>query len=183
MKKKLFILSGVLAMTVLLTFACKKKKDETIAPQYKADTGTGGNPDPNNITTTGTTTFAPVPTENSSFYVGGAGWSNPSCITTNSLYLKANNGATEVTVTFAFPPSVGTTTYQVASNVGAQTCVFTVLNAPGQPADIMWYGRSGAIQVVSTGTTVNASIIGSIRCEQSNFKFPAVTATGVLGCN
>ncbi|MBK9283968.1 MAG: hypothetical protein IPM51_06560 [Sphingobacteriaceae bacterium] len=183
MKKGIFILSSLLALTLLFTYACKKKKDEAIKPEYKADTGTGGNPDPNNVTTTGTTTFNPIPTENSSFYAGGAGWSNPSCITTSSLYLKANNGSTEVTVTFAFPPSIGTNTYLVASNVGAQSCVFTVLNAPGQPENIMWYGRSGSLQVTNTGTTVSASIIGSVRCEQSNFKFPSVTVAGILGCN
>ena len=92
MKKNLFILAGVVVVATSVLFACKKKQDDTIRPTYKDEAGTASNPNPNNVTVTGTNTTVAPPTENSSFYVGGGGWSNPSCITTNSLYLKANNG-------------------------------------------------------------------------------------------
>jgi hypothetical protein len=183
MKKNIFILAGVVVIAASVLFACKKKQDDTIKPTYKDEAGTASNPNPNNVTVTGTNTTTPPPTENSSFNVGGGGWSNPSCITTSSLYLKANDGTTEVTVTFAIPPSIGQSTYQVATNPGANTCVFTVHNAPNQPKDVMWYGRSGVLTVNTTTSSVNAQITTAIRCEQSTFKFPSVTVTGVLGCN
>jgi hypothetical protein len=184
MKKTAYILASTLLIVSLAFVACKKKKDSgATGPCYKSDCGTGSNPDPNNVTTTGNQTFAPVPTENSALVVGGGGWSNPSCATTNSVYLKANNGSTEVTLVFWQPPPIGTSNWLVASYPGSGTVVFTVLNAPSQPENIVWYGRSGTIQVTNTGTVVNASIQTPVRCEQSNFKFPSVTATGVLGCN
>lgn len=185
MKKSFFILTGAIAIASVVLFACKKKKDETIHPTYKEEaTGTASNPQPNNVTVTGTQTVANPATENSSINAGGGGWSNPSCITTNSLYLKGLNGDTEVTITFAQPPVVGQSTYNVASTPGLNACALTVLNAPNQPSGIMWYGRSGVITVNSSTSAVSAAITGTgVMCVQSTFNFPQVYVSGVIGCN
>lgn len=184
MKKNILILTGIVVVASMILFACKKKEDETIKPTYKEEGGTGSNPQPNNVTVTGTTTVTNPATENTSIVVGGAGWSNPSCITTNSVYLKGINGETEVTISFAAPPPVGSSTYNIASTPGLNACVLTVYNAPNQPTGIMWYGRSGVISVNSSTSAVNAVITGTgVMCVQNTFNFPQVNVTGAVGCN
>lgn len=186
MKKNVFIMTGVVAMATLVLFACKKKVDDaTIHPTYKEEaSGTASNPNPNNVTVTGTTTTNNPATENTSIVMGGGGWSNPSCISTNSLYLKGINGDTEVTLTFASPPMVGSYTYNVASTPGVNAVAMSVVNAPDQPSGVIWYGRSGVVTVNSSTSAVNAVITGTgVMCVQSTFNFPQVTLYGSLGCN
>jgi hypothetical protein len=183
MKKHIFTVTVVAAVASLIFFACKKKKDDTITPTYKSEgTGTGSNPNPNNVTVTGTTNTNTPATNNSNLNVGGAGWSNPSCITTNSLYVKGINGSTEVTLQFANPPAVGTQTYFIASSPGVNSCALTVTGEPNQPAGTVWYGYEGTVSVLTTTNSVGVSIMGSIKCRQSSFNFPIVTVTGNLGC-
>ncbi len=135
----------------------------------------------NNMTVTGSATITNPATQNSSLLVGGAGWSNPSCASTNSLVLKAINGNIDVTINFLFPPTTGT--YAIApNNPGPQACTMTVLNAPNQPAGIMWYGKTGQVVVNVTATSINATFNG-VLCTQQNFNFPTVGVSGNISCN
>ncbi|MBA3682078.1 MAG: hypothetical protein H0W73_13105 [Bacteroidetes bacterium] len=182
MKKQFLIISGFAVLTASLIFSCaKKKEDNRISPTYKEDaTGTGGNPNVGNQTVTGTATLTNPATTNSSLLVGGAGWSNPTCSSTNSITLKGINGGVDVTLSFLFPPTSGT--YAIASNPGPQSCAMTVVNAPNQPSGIVWYGKTGQVVVNTTTTAINASFSG-ILCTQQNFNFPTVGVSGNLGCN
>jgi hypothetical protein len=183
--KNYFSITAILAFTLILFFvACTKKNSDAnaITPTYREDaTGTGGNPNKNEVTvTTGTSTNTNPASANSSIQTGGLGWSNPSCISTTSLSLKAQNGGADVTVSFATPPTVGT--YQVSQNVGAGYCTVVVNNAPNQPAGIVWYGKTGSLSVSTTSTGINATL-NSVVCVQQNFNFPTVTVNGNIGCN
>ncbi|MDO9001269.1 MAG: hypothetical protein Q7W45_16005 [Bacteroidota bacterium] len=182
MKKQFLIISGLAIISASIIFSCKKKGDDNrITPTYKEDaTGTGGNPNVGNQTVTGTATITNPATQNSSLLVGGAGWSNPTCISTNSITLKGLNGSIEVTLSFLFPPTSGT--YAIAASPNAQACSMTVLNAPNQPAGLVWYGKTGQVVVNTTTTAINASFTG-VQCTQQNFNFPAVGVSGNLGCN
>jgi len=197
MKKHIFSITAVMAVASLVFFACKKKQDDTIYPTYKEEaTGTASNPNPNNVTVTGTTTATDPATQNSSIMAGGAGWSNPSCASTNSLYIKGINGATEITVNFAAPPAVGPSTYQIGSTPGLGSCALTVIGAPDQPTGTVWYGYKGSLSVLTntylvTGgggtvvaTNITANVLGDgVSCHQSTFNFPIVTVRGSIGCN
>lgn len=182
--KKYFIALTGLALTVTLVFvACTKKKDNgAITPTYKEEAnGTGGNPTKNDVTVTGTSTTNTNPASaNSSIQTGGSGWSNPSCSTTNSLSIKANNGSVDVTVNFSSPPTVGV--YQVSQSVGAGYCTVIVNNAPSQPAGVVWYGKTGTVAVSSSTSGINATL-NNVQCVQQTFNFPAVTVNGNIGCN
>jgi hypothetical protein len=185
MKKHIFTITGAAVIASLVLLACKKKENDTIKPDYKQDaTGTASNPQPNNVTVTGTSTVSNPATDNSSLFVGNQGWSNLSCISTNTLYLKSDNGETTVTLNFAVPPAVGTSTYNVASQAGLNTVSIMITKAPNQPSGAVWYGRSGVVSVQTTTSSVNAAITGTgVSCVQSTFNFPQVTLTGVFGCN
>lgn len=175
---------------------CKKKhsetKEETVvvsststqttSPTYtQSSTGTG-NPNLNggNQTTTGTATITNPATQNSSLLVGGSGWSNATCISTSSITLKNINGATDVTLNFLSPPTSGT--YVIAANPASQACALTVVNAPNQPAGVVWYGKTGEVVINTTATSIDASFSG-ILCTQQNFNFPTVGVSGTMGCN
>jgi len=182
MKKQFLIISGLAVITASLIFSCAKKKDDNrITPTYKEEaTGTGGNPNVGNQTVTGTATLTNPATTNSSLLVGGAGWSNPTCISTNSITLKGINGNIEVTLNFLFPPSTGT--YAIASSPNAQACSMVITNAPNQPSGLVWYGKTGQVVVNTTTTAIQASFTG-VLCTQQNFNFPTVGVSGNLGCN
>jgi hypothetical protein len=185
MKKHIYILAGVIVLGAAVLLSCKKKQDDgSTKPDYKEVAGTGSNPQPNNVTVTGSVSTNTPPTQDSYFTVGTAGWSNLSCVTTNFLYLQASNGDTKVTLTFASPPPIGTSTYAIASVPGAGSVAFQIQNAPDQPANIVWIGRTGAISVNTSTSAVNAMITQNIMCYQSSgFNFPHVTVSGNLGCN
>ncbi|MBA2612115.1 MAG: hypothetical protein H0U95_09095 [Bacteroidetes bacterium] len=182
MKKQFLIISGFAIITASLIFSCAKKKaDNRIQPTYKEDaTGTGGNPNVGNQTVTGTATLTNPATQNSSLLVGGSGWSNPTCISTNSITLKGINGSIDVTLNFLFPPTTGT--YAIAASPNAGACSMIVNNAPNQPSGIVWYGKTGSVVVNTTSTSIQASFTG-ILCTQQNFNFPTVGVSGNLGCN
>jgi hypothetical protein len=178
MKNKLLILSFFLVLSGALLFSCQKKKpSEGITPTY----GTTGNPNPGYQTVTGTTTYTNPATENSSMYVGGIGWTNPTCGTTQSITLRAINDNIDVTLSFA--TSIKSGTYAVSTTpAGTSACALTIRNAPNQPAGIIWYGTSGAVIVNTTSTSINAQF-SNVVCTQQNFSFPTVSASGVVGCS
>lgn len=180
MKKQFIRLSGSLLLIGLVIFSCAKKKSDGITPTY----GSTGNPYPNNPTVTGTSTLTNPATENTSMNVGGNGWSNPSCGSTNSLTLKGYNGTIDVTLAFTFSTStvpIHSGTYAISSSGGLNTCQLTINNAPNQPAGTVWYGKSGTVVVNTSSTSISASFNGVV-CTQASFNFPTVTANGFLGC-
>jgi hypothetical protein len=182
MKKYLFIASTILALASFVLISCeKKKKSSAITPTYKEEaTGTAGNPNPNNVTVTGTSTITNPASQNSSLFVGGSGWSNPTCVSTGSVTLQAINGDIQVTLNFQSPPVTGT--YVVAGSVGGNQCTMQVVNAPNQPAGVVWYGKTGSVSVQTTTSSINASFSG-VQCVQATFNFPAVSVSGNIGCN
>lgn len=193
----------VSAIAILFFSFCDKKKNNTTTttttttgPSTSAPTNTiitigtvisnsavvtyEQNGPKNNMTVTGSATITNPATQNSSLLVGGAAWSNPTCASTNSLVLKAINGSIDVTLNFLFPPTTGT--YAIAANPGPQACSITVLNAPNQPAGIIWYAKVGQVVVNTNSTSIQASFSG-ILCTQQNFNFPTVGISGAMGCN
>lgn len=173
MLKRLFPL---LLVAGVIVFACEKKKSDAITPTY----GATGNPHPGAQTVTGTTTPTNPATENTSLAVGGTGWTNPSCETSFSTTLKGYNGTTEVTLIFATAIKSGTYSIASAAN-GTTACAMTILNAPGQPTNILWHGKNGSVSVTTSSSSINASF-QNIVCTQQNFGFPTVTASGILVC-
>lgn len=170
-----------LIFSSLLLLACEKKDPSTgITPDYKQNSGTGGNPNQNNPTVTGTTTLTNPATENSSLLVGGSGWSNPTCPSTNSLALKGINGETQVTLSFA--STIKTGTFLVGTVTSASVCALTIVNAPNQPVGVSWIGNGGQVVVNITGTSINATFT-SIQCTQPTFIYPVVSASGTLSCS
>ncbi|MDI1353538.1 MAG: hypothetical protein PSX36_01380 [bacterium] len=175
MKKKLLLVTSVL-IVLAVSMACEKKGNpDAITPDYSAT----GNPNPNNQTVTGTSSYTNPATQNSSLLVGSLGWSNLTCASTNSTTLKGNNGVTDVTLAFSSAAKTGT--YAIASQVSIGSCVMTILNAPNQPAGIVWQGYSGSVSVTTSTAGINA-IFANVVCTQKTFNFPTVAASGTLSC-
>lgn len=175
--KNIILSVSVLTLVIFVgILSCTKKKSEGIKPGY----GTTGNPNPNNPTVTGSTTYTNPATDNSSIGVGGSGWSNPTCGSTSSITLKGYNAGTEVTLSFL--GAAKSQTYAIGTTVSSGICALTIVNAPSQPNGIVWYGKSGTVVVNTTSNSINATF-ANIVCTQSNFNFPTVTASGVLGCS
>lgn len=181
MKKNFLAVTGIAILVSIIFFACEKKKETGIAPTYKEEQGTGGNPFPNNPTVTGTSSVSNPATQNSALTVGGSGWNNPSCASTFSTTLKGINGTVEVTLNFFAPPITGT--YAIAAvPSSSQACSMSAVNVPNQPSGIVWYAKSGIVSVNTTTAAINANFSGII-CTQQTFNFPTVTLNGILGCN
>ncbi|MBS1650396.1 MAG: hypothetical protein JSU07_00130 [Bacteroidetes bacterium] len=179
--KSLFIASS---LSLIIFFSCNKKNsDNSIAPTYRQNaTGTGANPNVNVQTTTGTNTVVNPATNNSSINTGGSGWSNPTCASSSSLVIQGNNGSTQVTITFATPPSAGN--YAVGQYASAGVCAVQAVNAPGQPANIVWYSKTNSGSVsVQTSTSGITAYVNNVQLVQQNFNFPAVTVSGTVSCN
>jgi hypothetical protein len=102
------------------------------------------------------------------------------CVSTNSITLKSINGSTEVTLNFLFPPTTGT--YVIAASPSSNACSMTVLNAPNQPAGLIWYAKTGNVSINTSTSQVEATFSG-ILCTQQNFNFPTVGVTGTITCN
>jgi hypothetical protein len=178
MKKSIIAFCWMVAVLSVVIMACEKKENaDAIQPTF----GSTGNPNPNNPTVTGNVTYTNPATDNTSLRVGGTGWSNPTCGTTYSIMLKASNDLTDVTV--SFPQVIKTGTYLVtASPTPPSQCAVTIVNAPGQPGGIVWYGKSGIVTVNTTSSSISASLTGVI-CTQQTFNFPTVSVSGDLGCS
>jgi len=181
MKRNYSAIVGLSMIVLIVAFACSKKDSTGIAPGFKADKGTGGNPNPNN-TVTGTTTNTNLATNNSNLAVGGSGWSNPTCSSTNSLYLQGVNGSTGVTLTFSNSLTFGTYTYAVGSTLSSTMCTMMVTNAPSQPTGLVWYASSGQATVNVGVNSINA-MFSSIPCVQQTFNYPIVSVSGTLSCS
>ena len=179
MKKQVTVFAGLALILVFLALSCAKKKSTGIAPGYKAENGTGGNPNANNPTVTGSTQSNNLATQNSNLVVGGSGWSNPTCGSTNSLTLKGINGNINVTITFA---SIPTTNTFVVGTTGPNGCNVTVNEAPNQPAGIVWIGKSGQVVVNVSASSINATL-SNVQCVQQTFNYPVVSVSGVIGCS
>jgi len=176
MKKQILAFGLFIALSGITLLACQKKKSDGISPTY----GTTGNPNPGNPTVTGNVTPTNPATDNSSIYIGGSGWNNPTCGTTNSIALKGYNG--NIDVTLSFNTSIKSGTYSVGPNAANGVCALTIINAPNQPSGISWIGKTGMVTVNTTTNSINASFTGVV-CTQASFNFPTVTASGFLGCN
>jgi hypothetical protein len=175
MKKQILLVLGFIFVVGFCVLSCDKKKSDSVSPTY----GSTGNPNPNNPTVTGNVTPTNPATRNTGMTIGGSGWSNLSCGTTNSISLKGSNGKSDVTLSFA--SIINTGTYAVGSTPGPSVCAMTLINPDDQPAGIVWYGRSGIVSVVSSTSGINASF-SNVVCTQQNFNFPTVSATGFIGC-
>jgi hypothetical protein len=165
-------------VVVLLFSACEKKGDKNaITPDYSAT----GNPNPNNQTVTGASSYSNPATQNTSILVGTSGWGYFTCATTNSTTLKGFiSDGPEVTLSFAGPAT--TQTYAIASVASSNACAMTILNPPNQPAGIMWYGKVGSVVVSTSSTGVTATFVNVV-CTQQSFGFPTVNASGTLSCH
>lgn len=178
-KLNIIFLIAVLSMGVAM-ITCKKSKDDSIAPGYRDEVGGGGNPDPNSVTTTGTSTITNPATSNSTLNVGGTGWSFAACGAGTSL--SASFGSTQVIINFFSPPSTGSYNLQSGTPTSNSVAQMIVYNAPGQPSGVVWYSASGMISVTtSTAGNVTATF-NNIPCTQMQFPFPVVTVSGAMTC-
>lgn len=180
--KKITIISCFALLASVILFSCEKKKDTGVGPGFKEETGTGGNPFPNNPTVTGASTNTNPATTSSMLQVGGPGWSNPTCASTLTTTLKGVNGQIDVTMNFFAPPAPGTSTYAIAGTPSQNlTCSMVLTNVPNQPAGTVWYAKTGIVAVSSTTNGVSATF-SFIKCYQQDFNFPDVTVSGNLNC-
>lgn len=172
---------SLLAVMALCFLACEKKDPKNgISPDYKQNSGTGGNPNQNNPTVTGTSTLTNPATKNTSLLVGGSGWSNPTCPSTASLVLKGINGETEVILSFG-SPIIQSGSYAIGALPSGSICAMTVLNAPEQPAGISWIGKGGMVTVNTNSVSITANF-SSIQCTQPSFIYPVVSVSGTVAC-
>lgn len=179
MKKHIIFLSSF--FLILLIVACEKKESAGISPGYIENTGsTGGNPNANNPTVTGATMAINTATKNTSFNIGGNGWSNKNCGSTNSLTLNGIFGTTEVNLTFANAALNGTYTIGAMAAVGI--CSLKLINAPSQPEGIVWVGKSGIVSVNTSSNSIDATFT-NIDCVQESFSLPKVMVSGTLSCS
>lgn len=185
MKKIILAAFSVLAIGSLVFISCKPKNDaDAITPTYKEEGGTGGNPNIDNVTTTGTvstTSGATQDSQMSNIGVGGSwssvGCSGQSCITVNNASL-----GTGVTVCFSSAPTAGT--YQLVSSstqLGPGKAFMTVTNPTGQPSGTSWYSSGGTVNVTINAPSITVSF-NNVACLQSGTNFPVVTVSGQVGC-
>jgi hypothetical protein len=175
MKKTFAILTSVIVILTVISSCEKKGSKDAIAPNY----GATGNPNPNNQTVTGANSYSNPATQNTSILIGNFGWSNLTCSSTNSATLKGTTGNTDVSLSFAGVALSGT--YNIALVAGQNACAMTIVNAPNQPAGLIWYGKSGMVVVNQTSTSINAQF-SNVVCTQQTFNFPTVNASGTLSC-
>jgi len=170
--------TGILisCLFIILVTSCEKKAvDESmISPTF----GGTGNPNPKS-TVTGNVTFSTMATENSTLAVGGIGWTNPSCGSTNSVNLTGYYDST--TVVLSFNSAAVTGTYAIASIPTSTSCALTVVHAPNQPSGVVWYGNAGYVSVTTSSSNISAKFIG-VTCVQASFNYPQIFVSGVIGC-
>lgn len=180
--KKIKLIASIagLLLIVLVTVMCNKSKDNSIAPGYRDESGGGGNPYPNSVTTTGTSTITNPATSNSTLNVGGAGWTYAGC--GNGTSLKAINGSTTVQINFFAAPSSGSYNLQSGTPTSNSVAQLIIYNAPGQPNSVVWYSASGMISVTTTSAGNITATFNNIPCTQMQFPFPVVTISGAMTC-
>jgi hypothetical protein len=176
--KKIQFLLGI-CVFVFAFSSCQKKSKSNVNTGFKDEAGTGANPFKNqkNVSTnTGNLANA-----NSNYKIGGNGWTNSSCASTQFVAVRGINGILDATISFYSPPTSGTYSIVEAPSQNF-VCAITLSNAPNQPIGTVWYGKKGVVSVTTTPFSIMASFTDII-CKQKNFDFPTVTASGTLGCN
>ena len=182
MKKLLIPALSITVFSMLLIASCKFKNNDNITPTYRNQaTGTGANPNINVVTVTGTQTVTNMATQNSALQVGNsmAGWSFEGCSNNPNMFV-AHNGNITIVIKFSNPIATGAFVL-TSGNPGSGQAQMTVYNAPGQPEGIVWYSKSGSVNVTPAGSGYMVSFT-DIQCLQYNFLFPVVTVSGNLIC-
>lgn len=165
----------------LMLVMCSKSKDDSIAPGYVDEVGHGGNPNPNSVTTTGTSTITNPATANSTLNVGGSGWSFAAC-NAGGTTLVAYNGATTVQINFFQPPTDGTYNLQSGTPSSSSSAQMIVYNPQSQPSGVVWYSASGMLSVTTTSAGNVTATFNNVSCTQQQFPYPVVTVSGVMTC-
>src|ERR1700741_2925450 len=143
MKKIILSTLSVLFIGSIVFISCKSKNDsDAIAPDYKTNKGTGGNPNTTNVTTTGTIVTTGIMQSSTMNNVGiGSTWVSSGCSGQTCLTVSNPSASnTQVTICFSSVPTAGT--YQLVSNMGqlgAGKAFMTVVNPTGQDAGTTWY--------------------------------------------
>lgn len=120
-------------------------------------------------------------TQNTNLQLGDSDWQSTNCSQTNSLTLQSVNGLT--TAKLIFSPAIISGTYAITSGTPSSgTCAFTLLNAPGQPSNVKWFGKTGNVIVYVTSNAITAAL-SNVVCTQQNFNFPNVSVIGTMSCN
>jgi hypothetical protein len=106
MKKIILSAFSVIAIASIVFISCKSKNDsDAITPTYKdeASSGTGGNPNITNVTTTGTIATTSTQQNSSMTNVGvGSAWSSLGCQTGQTCLTNTNTSTgTVVEVCFS----------------------------------------------------------------------------------
>jgi hypothetical protein len=187
---KKIILSAISALVIgsVIFISCKPKNDsDAITPGYKDEvTGTGGNPNITNVTTTGTISTTSTAMQNSQLTgIGTVGvWSNVNCSTPAPTCLTTSNSSLGTTITICFSTAPTAGTYQLVSSsslLGPGKAFMTVQNPPQQPTGSTWYSASGSVIVTISGSSITGSFT-NVSCLQSGSNFPVVTVDGQVGC-
>jgi hypothetical protein len=200
------VLPLAFVIVIFLTF-CDKKEDpapQTNSPQPNTTSSTtssitpvirttptnsigtvstASNPNINIVTVTGTSTLTNQATQNSAVTVGASlpGWTFNACATSSNT-LTGYNGSCQIQILFG-GGTISSMSYSFTSGIPtAGQARMTVMDAPGQPAGIIWYSKSGLVSV-TTGTAGPVASFSNIQCLQQNFLFPVVTVSGNLICN
>ena len=185
MKKFLIPALLITGLSVFIAISCKEKNNNSITPTYKSQSGgTGANPNINVVTITGGVITNTNPaTQNSGLsVVTGGGWFFTGCQLPVNNVLTGTNGSTQIQILFG-GGSVTNGFYALTSSIPtAGQARMTITNAPGQPADIVWYSKSGMVSVTTTTSTGTQASFSNIPCLQYSFLFPVVTASGTLIC-
>jgi hypothetical protein len=195
MKKIILSALSVIVIGSIIFISCKPKNDnDAITPTYKdeASSGTGGNPNITNVTTTGT--IATTSTQQNSTMTGvgslGGTWISSNCVLGQSC-LSNTNTSTGTVVQVCFQGAITAGTYQLVNSSGAlgpNKAFMTVTNPPSQDAGTSWYSNSGNI-VISVSTVTPPAIpsitgvFSNIACYQTPGSFYSVTVSGQVGCN
>lgn len=177
MKKTLYTTASLLFVIGIVIFSCKKKASAGVSPTY----GNTKNPTTTGQTVTGNTTYTNPATENTSLLVGDQ-YLSKFCSLTNSLSINVEDKSVQVTVQFGTTIASGGT-FAVASvpNATNQACAVTILNAPNQPSNVSWYGKTGEVIVTVNTNGIKASL-KNVVCTQKTFNFPTVLVTGIASC-
>lgn len=185
MKKLILSTLSILAIGSIVFISCKSKNDsDAITPTYKdeASSGTGGNPNITNVTTTGTIATTSTQQNSSMTSVGvGAAWTSPGCAGQTCLSNVNTSTSTTITICFSSAPTPGS--YQLVSSsslLGPGKAFMTVANPPSQDAGSVWYSSAGNVTVTGTGPITAA--FSNIACYKTPGSFYSVTVSGQVGC-
>jgi hypothetical protein len=176
--KKIILPALLVTGSILLVLnSCKLKNNDNITPTYKnQSTGTGANPNINVVTVTGTQTVTNPATQNSSIQVSSAGWTFDGCIPGGNT-MTAHNGSTTIKLIFGAPVTTGNFSF-TSGTPGPGQVQMIIYGAPGQPAEVIWYSKSGSVTV----TAGFSATFSNINCLQKNYLFPVVTISGNVIC-